>query len=117
MMMEKLVELLAEEPDVLRENLTQCSFVQQKLHMLPGCEPGPQRWEASDKPLELRHGLTSSNCYHFKFKYRFGEMLGRGNLLLSSIHGLAKITPRDSVRFEKLVVTELAKMVPTRPRQ
>jgi hypothetical protein len=25
--------------------------------MLPGREPGPPWWEASDQPLELRHGL------------------------------------------------------------
>jgi hypothetical protein len=38
-MMEKLVEL--------KENLLQCRFVRYKPHMLPGCEPGPPRWEAS----------------------------------------------------------------------
>jgi hypothetical protein len=41
MMMEKLVELLAKETEVLEENLPQCSFVYNKLHKLPGCEPGP----------------------------------------------------------------------------
>jgi hypothetical protein len=48
MMMEKLVELLAGETEVLGGNLPQCRFVHHKLHMLPGCEPGPPRWEASD---------------------------------------------------------------------
>jgi hypothetical protein len=49
MMMEKLVELLAGETEVLGENLhTQCRFVHHKPHMLPGREPGPPRWEASD---------------------------------------------------------------------
>jgi hypothetical protein len=48
MMVEKLVELLAGEIEVLGENLPQCSFVHHKPHMLPGCEPGPPRLEASD---------------------------------------------------------------------
>jgi hypothetical protein len=48
MMMEKLVEWLAEETEVLGENLPQCRFVRHKSHMLPGREPGPPRWEASD---------------------------------------------------------------------
>jgi hypothetical protein len=57
MMMVKLVELLAGETEVLGENLPQCRFVHRKHRMLPGCEPGPPWWEASDYPLELRHGL------------------------------------------------------------
>jgi hypothetical protein len=48
MMMEKSVEWLARETEVLGENLPQCNFVHQKPHMLPGREPGPPRWEASD---------------------------------------------------------------------
>jgi hypothetical protein len=48
MMMEKLVEWLAGETEVLGGNLPQCSFVHHKLHMLPGREPRPPRWEASD---------------------------------------------------------------------
>jgi hypothetical protein len=40
MMMEKLVELLAGETEILGENLPQCSFVHHKPHMLPGREPG-----------------------------------------------------------------------------
>jgi hypothetical protein len=47
-MMEKLVECLAGETEVLGENLPQCRFVHHKPHMLPGREPGPPRWEASD---------------------------------------------------------------------
>jgi hypothetical protein len=47
MMMEKLVELLTGETEVLGENLPQCHFVH-KPHMLTGREPGPPRWEASD---------------------------------------------------------------------
>jgi hypothetical protein len=48
MMMEKLVEWLAAETEVLGENQPQYSFVHHKPHMLPGREPGPSRWEASD---------------------------------------------------------------------
>jgi hypothetical protein len=48
MMMEKLVEWLAGETEVLGENLPQCRFVHHKPHMLPRREPGPPRWEASD---------------------------------------------------------------------
>jgi hypothetical protein len=47
MMMEKLVEWFAGETDVLWENLPQFRFVHHKLHMLPGREPGPPRWEPS----------------------------------------------------------------------
>jgi hypothetical protein len=48
MMMEKSVEWLAGETEVLGENLPQCRFVHHKPHMLPGSEPGTPRWEASD---------------------------------------------------------------------
>jgi hypothetical protein len=48
MMMEKLVERLARETEVLGENLSQCRFVHYKRRMLPRCVPGPLRWEASD---------------------------------------------------------------------
>jgi hypothetical protein len=43
MMMEKLVEWLAGETEVLAENLPQCRFAHHKPHMLPGREPGPPR--------------------------------------------------------------------------
>jgi hypothetical protein len=46
--MEKLVELLARETEVLIENLPQCRFDHHKLRMLPGRELGPPWWEASD---------------------------------------------------------------------
>jgi hypothetical protein len=48
MMMEKLVEWLARKTEVLGENLPQCRFVHNKPHKLPGREPLPPRWEASD---------------------------------------------------------------------
>jgi hypothetical protein len=48
MILEKLVELMARETEVLGENLPQCRFVHHKPYMLPGREPGPPRWEASD---------------------------------------------------------------------
>jgi hypothetical protein len=47
MIIEKLVEWLAGETEVLEENLPQCPFVHHKSHMLPVREPGPPRWEAS----------------------------------------------------------------------
>jgi hypothetical protein len=47
-MMEKLVERLTGETEVLGENLPQCRFVHQKPHMLPGRKPESPRMEASD---------------------------------------------------------------------
>jgi hypothetical protein len=47
MIMEKSVEWLAGETEVLGENLPQCRFVHHKPHMLPVLEPGPPRWVAS----------------------------------------------------------------------
>jgi hypothetical protein len=44
-MMEKLVEWVAGETEVLGEILLHCRFVHHKPHMLPGREPGPPRWE------------------------------------------------------------------------
>jgi hypothetical protein len=36
------------ETEILGENLPQCLFVHHQTHMLPGREPGPPLWEASD---------------------------------------------------------------------
>jgi hypothetical protein len=47
MIVEKSVERLAVETEVLGENLPQCRFVHHKPHMLPVREPGPPLWEAS----------------------------------------------------------------------
>jgi hypothetical protein len=47
MIMERSVEWLAGETEVLGENLPQCRFVHHKPHMLPGHEPGPPMWEVS----------------------------------------------------------------------
>jgi hypothetical protein len=47
MMIEKLVQWLAGETEVVGENLPQCRFVHHKPHMLPVREPGPPQWEAS----------------------------------------------------------------------
>jgi hypothetical protein len=47
MTMEKSVEWLAGETEVLGENLPQSRIVHHKPHMLPVREPGPPRWEAS----------------------------------------------------------------------
>jgi hypothetical protein len=39
---------IGRETEVLGENLPQYRFVHHKPHMLPGREPGPPQWEASD---------------------------------------------------------------------
>jgi hypothetical protein len=64
-MMEKLVEWLAGETEVLGENLPQCRLVHHKPHMLLGREPGTPRWEkqrltawATVRPME-REGTSS----------------------------------------------------------
>jgi hypothetical protein len=48
LLMDKLVEWLAGETEVLGENLPQCRFVYNKPHILPGRELGPPLWKASD---------------------------------------------------------------------
>jgi hypothetical protein len=57
MMLEKFMEKLAGETEVLGENLPHCRCIHQKPHMLPGRVPRPLRLEANDQPLELRRGL------------------------------------------------------------
>jgi hypothetical protein len=60
MMMEKLVELLAGETEVLGENLPQCRFAHHKTHMLPGIEPGPPRgWKPATNPLSYGTALRN----------------------------------------------------------
>jgi hypothetical protein len=64
MMMEKLVQRwLSGETEVLGENLPQCRFVHHKPHTLPKHKPGAPRLEASDWPLELRHGHIATAEY------------------------------------------------------
>jgi hypothetical protein len=47
--MEKLVERMAGETEVLGENLPRRHFVRHKSHLSrPGIELGPPLWEASD---------------------------------------------------------------------
>jgi hypothetical protein len=57
MMMEKLVESLARETEVLGQNLPQCRFVHHKPQMLPGREPGPLRKQATNR---LCYGMAYS---------------------------------------------------------
>jgi hypothetical protein len=60
MMMEKLVEWLARETEVLGENPPQCRFVHNKHHMLSEREPGPPRWEARTNRLSCGTALDLS---------------------------------------------------------
>jgi hypothetical protein len=52
---------LAGENEIVGENLPQCHFVHQKLHMTwPGIELEPQRWKAGDVNInQTRISLTS----------------------------------------------------------
>jgi hypothetical protein len=47
---------LAGETEVLGENLPQSRFVHHKLHMLPGCEPGPPRGKPASNRLSYGTG-------------------------------------------------------------
>jgi hypothetical protein len=68
-MMEKLVEWLAGETELLGENLPQCRVVHHKPHMLPGRKPvGSQRlttW-ATAQPFELLKSACIQECDAFK---------------------------------------------------
>jgi hypothetical protein len=45
-------------------NLPQNRSVKHRTHMTwHGIEPGPRRWEADDKPPEVRHGTANVRCY------------------------------------------------------
>jgi hypothetical protein len=55
--MEKLVERLAGETEVLGENLPQCRFVHHKSHMLPVRDTRAAAVESQRLTAELRHGL------------------------------------------------------------
>jgi hypothetical protein len=48
MIVEQSVECLAEETEVLVENLSQGRFVHKSHMAWPGLEPGPPLWEAGD---------------------------------------------------------------------
>jgi hypothetical protein len=59
MMMEKLVELLAGETEVLEENLPQCCFVHHKSYMLcPDANPGRR----GGKPATYRLSYGTANA-------------------------------------------------------
>jgi hypothetical protein len=70
--MEKLVEWLAGETEVLEENLPQCRFVHHKTHMLPGREPGPRSGKPATNRLSygtaIWYGLVYSNCSHLEHR-------------------------------------------------
>jgi hypothetical protein len=78
MMMEKLVEWLAGETEVLLENLPQYRFVHHKPHMLPGREPGPPRWKPATN--RLSYGTA---CRIFVTKINRVKAI-RNNLLLAT---------------------------------
>jgi hypothetical protein len=61
MMMEKLVEWLARETEVLRGNLPQCRFVHHKPHMLPWWNHG--RRGAKPATNRLSYGTANLFCY------------------------------------------------------
>jgi hypothetical protein len=57
MNVESVEQELAEETEILLENLPQYHFVHHKSHMTwPGIESGALNWEADDYPSELLHG-------------------------------------------------------------
>jgi hypothetical protein len=63
MMMEKLVEWLARETEVLGENLPQCRFVHHKSHMLPGANPGCRGGKPATNRLSYGTASDSAITY------------------------------------------------------
>jgi hypothetical protein len=62
MMMEKLVECLAEETEALGENLAQCCFVHHKPHMLcPDANPGSRSGKPENNRLSYGTATLRSN--------------------------------------------------------
>jgi hypothetical protein len=59
MMMEKLVEWLARETEVLGENLPQYRFVHHKPQMLPGREPARRGGKSATNRLSYGTALHS----------------------------------------------------------
>jgi hypothetical protein len=59
-MMEKLLEILAGETEVLEESLTHCRFVDHKPQMLPGREPG-RRGKPATNYLSYGAALCTGN--------------------------------------------------------
>jgi hypothetical protein len=63
MSVEQSVEWLAEETEILEENLLQCRLVNQKFHMVwPKLEPGQPRYGHKDDVLWL-HFFTNTNMF------------------------------------------------------
>jgi hypothetical protein len=57
--------MLGKGKRVLGEDLPQCRSVHHPSHVTwPGLEPRPPRWEAGDKPPELRHDPTYTCRLH-----------------------------------------------------
>jgi hypothetical protein len=92
MIIEKSVEWLAGETEVLGENLPQCRFVHHKPHMLPVREPGPPRWEASVYPLS--YGTAYYFYLTFPFLYFFSSLI----LFLILFYYILFCSPRSGDR-------------------
>jgi hypothetical protein len=63
MMMEKLVEWMAGETEVLGENLPQCRFVHHKSHMLcPDANPGRRGEKPATNSLSYSTAFSATGC-------------------------------------------------------